>query len=1075
MRTAGRYGVRNVNIDARSLAVTITRLRGAATLALSLAVLAVGATAARAAAPVMGATMEVTPSNPERGQLASVGVRVHNLSDKAITGTVTVELTLPEGMTPLWGEWPWDCPEVTSDTITCNYVADPALAAKVSPKDSLYVFVDVAADAPAGGEVVATVSGGGASQSRSVSSAVSFGDGSDVFRVTRFGGWASNPDGTIASQAGGHPDLRTQILTTLGRNADDYLVKGYDNMKDVEVELPPGLIANPQSLPRCPMELVVSPYAAMCPPETQVGTLGLFMANSVVALYGEEALYNVEPPPGVPARFTMSQGGVLTNIDAVVAADREHGYVVKGRVTRGSQTLPVIGAEVSLWGVPQVPENDFMRWLADPTDQVVELPPASTSAPPRPFVTAPVSCGGDPLVTKLSVAGWRTPGVSRASFDRDLFGDPIVTDGCEKIAFIPSAAASATTRHPDAPTGLDVRLNNPLNLEAVDGLANGQLKDVSVTLPEGLSINPSSGDGLAACSDAELGLGNDEPARCPAGSKIGSATAVTPLLAEEIEGSLFVRSQASDDPESGEMFRVALVFENAERGIRVKLAGGARVSSETGRLTASFDANPQLPVERVTVKLKQGPRAPLATSRTCGTGTVAFDVTSWAGHDVDLSDAVAVDCPSGSGFAPAFDAGSTNPTGGRASVFAAQIDRPDRQGYLEGVSVDLPRGLLAKLAGVPLCPDADAAAGSCPSGSRIGSATVGAGAGSHPYHLEGQPVYLAGPYKGAPYSLSVAARAVAGPFDLGTVVVRQALHVDPETAEVRVKSDPLPRIVKGVPIRLRSVEVVVDRPNFMRNPTSCAPKLIDATLRSFDGEAHASQARFQASDCQALRFKPRLAMRLTGKRQVITGRHPGVRAVLTQGAGQANIRSARVALPGSVALDASNAYDPKLVCDYDKSLKADCPQSTVIGKATARTPLLDEPLSGQVHLVQGIRFENGNRIRTTPSLLVKLRGAVDINLRARTTTSKVAGRLVTIFENLPDAQVSKFSMQINGGKKGILVVTRTRRAKINVCRAKQRATVETDGQNGREADFRTVVATPCSNRAGKAKRLAKRG
>jgi hypothetical protein len=296
------------------------------------------------------------------------------------------------------------------------------------------------------------------------------------------------------------------------------------------------------------------------------------------------------------------------------------------------------------------------------------------------------------------------------------------------------------------------------------------------------------------------------------------------------------------------------------------------------------------------------------------------------------------------------------------------------------------------------------------------------------------------------------------------------LHVDPETAEVSVVSDPLPQIVKGVPVRLRSVNVDVDRPDFTINPTSCAEKRIDATLTSIDGAVHGTGTPFQVGDCQALGFRPRLGMRLVGKGRMRSGGHPALRAVVTQGDGQSNIKAAKVTLPANVVLDSKNSVDPELLCGYDAALKADCPASSIVGKAALRTPLLNKPLSGPVHLVQGIRFEDGNRIRTLPTLLVKLRGEVSINLRSKTNVDG-RDRLVSTFPSVPDARAAKFSIQINGGRKGILVVTENRRGRINLCDRKQTALVETDGHNGKRADFPVRVKTPCKAKASaKAKR-----
>lgn len=1052
--------------------MTRTIHRFAAAIVAAFACLAfAGAAHAAAPQPELWMTHVAQPTHWAPGSMSTVAVTVKNHGELATSEPLELTLELPPGTTGMFAfdtSGLWDCPTVAGAT-TVQCTTNPGVS--IEPHHftwELVVFVDVPAGASGSGATTATLSGGGDPTSTSSTASYVIDDEPAQFGIVKFAGWALNRDGSIASQAGGHPDVTTEIqLSTKELNT---LASPVDNQKEIVVDLPPGLIGDPTVGPKCSTADVSDGNGAQCAAETQVGTVDLFSNAGLpwpTTAY-DLALYNVDPPPGVPARFAFNLSGTVTSIDPVVSA--ESGYAVKAKVSNISQTLATFGSRVTLWGVPQDPIHDLSRWDVVPTtgEQTSNHP---SRALRRAFVTAPTSCTGAALETRMSVVSWQEPGMMHtASFDIDFNGDPIVNEGCDRLAFDPSVDVRPTSSQADSPSGLDVSIENPQNLGNPGGLANAQLEDVKVSLPEGVSVNPSSATGLEACSDAQLGLGNDEPISCPLGSKLGSAVARTPLLEEPLEGGVYLRPQASDDPESGDMFRLALVIDNPERGILVKLAGSARADADTGRLTASFDDNPQLPVESIDVRLKSGPRAPLATPAACGPKSIGVGLASWAGHDVDLSSGFDVDCPGLGGFGPSFVAGSVSPTGGSASPFVVRISRDDRQQYIDGVEVDLPQGVLAKLAGVALCGDAAANAGTCGGGSRVGSATVAAGPGSNPFYLEDQPVYLAGPYKGAPYSLSVAARAVAGPFDLGMVVVRQALHVDPETAQVKVVSDPLPTIVKGVPLRMRSIDVSIDRPDFTRNPTSCAVKQVGVRLHSQQGSSHSGLARFQASDCQSLAFRPKLAMRLTGKGQTRTGKHPGLKAVLTQGKGQANVAAAKVTLPKSVVLDANNSYDPQLVCDYDRSLKADCPQSTVIGKATANTPLLGKPLSGQVHLVQGIKFgAKGNRIRTTPSLLVKLRGEVDINLRARTTTEKGTNRLVTTFPQVPDAQVSKFTMQINGGRKGILVVTRTRKAKIDICRAPQTAAIQTNGHNGKHADYNTTIKTPCNTKATKTK------
>ncbi|NLT07767.1 MAG: hypothetical protein GXY03_15880, partial [Solirubrobacterales bacterium] len=443
------------------------------------------------------------------------------------------------------------------------------------------------------------------------------------------------------------------------------------------------------------------------------------------------------------------------------------------------------------------------------------------------------------------------------------------------------------------------------------------------------------------------------------------------------------------------------------------------------------------------------------------------------------------------GFAPSFVAGTENPVAGESSTFSGVVARDDGDRQLRTLdSVKLPEGLLGHVSKVETCADAAADAGTCGEGSRIGRVQVAAGPGSSPVWVPQQgkaptSVSLAGPYKGAPYSLSVVVPAQAGPFDLGRIVVRAPLNVDRLTAGLSTRIDvsrvfdsdgrldqvvegAMPTIVKGIPLQVREVRVIVDRDGFTVNPTSCEASSVDATVGSEGGQSKDVSSRFQVGECASLGFSPRLGMRLLGKRQTSTGSHPALRTVLTQPDGQANIGLARVVMPRSIVLDPDNSVDPELVCDYDTGQRGECGEGSVIGKARAVSPLLKKPLTGKVHLVQGIRFgPTGNRIRTTPSILVKLRGEVDIDLYGRTTVH--AGRLVTVFKNVPDARVKRFALRIKGGSKGILVVTGSRQGNIDICDSRQTANLAFTGHNGKKTSYRRTVRTPCA-KAGKTRK-----
>jgi hypothetical protein len=844
----------------------------------------------------------------------------------------------------------------------------------------------------------------------------------------------------VVTQAGAHPDVTTRFEFNRHVGPDGLVVPD-ENLRTAVVSLPPGLVANPTAVPACPGELmegVENQNAGDCPAESQVGIAYVETLDTAGAGHWLP-LFNVSPPRGVAARLSFMLAGVVTNIDARVRSAPEIG--VDATASYASQSLPLYASSVTLWGVPADSIHDNMRG-GGCADGIAADCSASTSAR-RAFVTLPTSCPAQPHLTRIKVDSWQNPDVSRSySFDHDFAGMPMRTDGCGKLGFEPAASVALTTTAPDAPTGLDVEITSPQNLDNPSGLANAQLKDVKVTLPEGMTINPGSAAGLQACSDAQLGLGDDAPVSCPDGAKIGTVTARSPLLGEELSGGVYIRSQASDDPESGAMFRMALVLENAERGVRVKLPGAIRVNKDTGRIVTEFDDNPQLPVDHISLHLKAGPRAPLATPTTCGEKTVDLQFTSWAGHDVRRQSSFSVPCTAGlGGFAPSLQAGVADTTAGAFAPFSLAISKPDGNAPLTGLSMALPTGLVAKLKGNL--------------GAQVGTVKAFAGPGSNPFVLPGQ-VYLEGQYGDAPFSLKVVVPAKAGPFDLGEVVVRQKIYVDPITAQVTVVSDPLPTIVKGVPVRLQRLEVSIDKPNFIINPTSCAPKAFSGTMSAADGRTAPINIRFQVGACGTLDLKPSLALSLSGKGQTTDGKHPAITANLTQQAGQANLKKIRVALPLSLALDPDNANG---LCEFVDGSKATptCPKASVVGTATAITPILDEPLSGPVYFVKNVRKDpkSGREIRTLPKLVIPLVGQNGLKLTLTGTSAVEDDRLVTTFENIPDAPVSSFKLSINGGKGGILTVS-----DADICKSTQVAKQQVDGQNNKQADADVYIRTP---------------
>jgi hypothetical protein len=834
--------------------------------------------------------------------------------------------------------------------------------------------------------------------------------------------------GAPVTQAGAHADLVTRFK--FGTVVGEFGPTLAEQVKDADFDLPAGFYGNPEALPRCtPGDLAEG--QGVCSPNSQVGVAEVQIGADPAAVF-PAPVYNLTTAKDETAVVGFLFVGSPVKIE--IGARPEDGYRLRASIRNTNQYLGIYGTKLILWGTPADPIHDAWRWF----DQ--SQPPGSPSgALRRPFITMPTTCD-EPLMARMLARSWQTPD------EWTTAGDELPAQtGCELLRFEPSIAMAPTSPLPDSPAGYRFELDVPQDQNA-EGLGTPQLRRASVTLPEGVTLSPSAAHGLAGCSDAQIGLGSLAEPTCPRASIVGKVSVDTPVLDEPLTGEVFVGTQQPADP-----YRLFLVLRGP--GLVVKLPGSITADPITGRLTATFDQTPQLPFSKLTIDLEGGPHAPLANPATCGTKTTVAELTPWSGQPpVTTSSSFEIACTDG-GFAPSFTAGTTVPIAGQFSPFALRIERPDRQGILAGVSVDLPDGLLARLKGVPLCSDRDANAGSCPAATRVGKATVGAGPGSDPFFLSGS-VSLTGPYKGAPYGLAVSVRAIAGPYDLGTVVVRQALHVDRGDAHVKVVSDPLPTILEGIPLRLRTVQVDIDRPKFALNPTSCAAKRVDGVLSSVQGVESDVGTRFQVGGCRALGFAPKLGLRLTGDRQLAPGRHPGLRAFMRQPAGQANPKRVRVKLPRSLALDAANAA---AVCGYEESLKADCPKASRIGTASVRTPILSKPLSGPVYLVQGIRIDRrtGNRIRTLPTLLAKLRGQVAIDLRAK--NSVAGGNLVTTFGAVPDAPVSTFRLKLAGGANGILAVTGER----NLCRSAQGADVAMRGHNGRGVSTIVRMKSPC--------------
>jgi hypothetical protein len=961
----------------------------------------------------------------------------------------------------------WSCssaPAVGSApaTVTCRRL-DTVDPQQSYPPIGLGILLDP--DEPGPVNLTVTATGRGANDPASIA------DGFAIAPSLPFGllpgsFWTQLLDqsGAESVQAGAHPwattaevAFRSTRRITLPSQTDvgaytRYVPKAHARV--VRTDAPAGLVGNalaPPVLCDDPAKII----NRTCPPESLVGEARYRSGGSS---WSQKGLVAIEPERGAAAQFAF--GDVTTRGIYVLTAELspEDGYALRVETAPLGQTpfeLTSVGASICSYGT---------NFVTNAAEYVVTgcKKPGDPGAWEKPLLTNPTSCTVEPPMTRMSVESWESPGV----FSSLSVEEPSMT-GCHRVPFTPSVAMSPTSDTADGASGFDASIDVPVDgFEDPEGISQAHLKKTVVELPEGVSVNPSAATGLAGCSDEQLGLRTDSEPLCPDGSKLGTVTATSPALEETLTGVMVLRTPKSTVPQSGEMLRVALIVRNDARGILVKLPGSATADPGTGRLVATFDDNPQLPIGHVEVHLRGGEKGVLAMPRDCGELSTEVALTPWSRpNSRDVTDTVSkVDQRCGGGFSPKLSAGNSDNTArDLGGTFSFRFSREDGEQWLRGLTAKLPAGLLASVKDLPLCTNAQADAGNCPVESRIGIVDAKAGSGD-PFVLEQKgSAYLTEGYKGCAYGLLVNVPVIAGPFrgdmQLSDIKVRQAICVDRRTAQVTAISDPFPTIHHGVPLRVREVTVSVDRPGFMLNPSNCGQKQVEGVFLSDRGATSAISSPFGVVGCSDLPFGPRLSLRLTGRKQVADGKHPGLSAVLRQAPGEAGMKQALTRLPLSLALDPERAQADDL-CEFEEARKDDpnCPEASIIGRARAFSPLLNRPLEGPVYFAKNVRFHprTGNPIRTLPTLVTELSGEIDLVVRATTDTER--GKLVTTFPDIPDAPVDRFELNLAGGRDGILVVSGT-----NLCRRPRGhvTEVDTDGHNGGRRDFDVRMKTPC--------------
>jgi hypothetical protein len=898
------------------------------------------------------------------------------------------------------------------------------------------------------------------------------------------------------TQAGSHP---LEVRTRVGLAGED----AEGGLRDLHISLPPGLVENPAALERCSESAFraprTSPFEASasgesCPERSQLGILTLRSSGHGTRSFG---IFNLVPSPGTPARFGANPYGVPITFSSHVRTE-EGGYGLTVDLREAPTGLGIEGLELELWGTPWNLIHNTERGNclneADPGDPWAKCSVGRPALnPATAYLTMPPSCTG-PLTASLLADSRARPGAYLPDGEPDpadpnwsaATGTAPALVGCDRLPFTPEASAQPSTDRAASPSGFDLSFDT----DEV-GLLNPKLiaptppRRAVVTLAEGMTLNPSVGAGLSGCGGAQFAaetVYSPPGAGCPNASRIGNFTVESPLYGAPILGSLFLASPG-DNP-FGSLLAVYVVAKAPARGIIVKVAGRLDPDPLTGRLTATFEDLPQLPYSHFRVQFREGERSPLLSPSACGSYATLVALTPWqeAAPPVGLEPKFTIGhgiegaaCP-GAGpppFSPGASGGDINPVAGAYSAFYLHLTRRDTEAEITSYSAELPPGLLAKLAGIPYCPDSDLAAAassggvaeeehpSCPAASKIGHTTAGFGVGSVLAYAPGA-LYLAGPYHGAPLSIAAVDPATVGPFDLGVFVVRSAIDVDPRSARVSIDSaasDPIPHIRDGVPLHLRDIRVYVDRSQFVVNPTSCAPFSLVSHLTGAGApftqpraDAASQAVPFAAADCSSLGYRPGFALKMKGGSR--RGAYPSLRATLTPRGGDQDIARAQVTLPPSEFL-AQNHIGT--VCRRGELEAEACPAGSVYGHATAVTPLLGAPMTGPVYLRSSEHL--------LPDLVAVLHGQ-GLRILVEGRIDSHHGGLRATFEGLPDAPLRSFTMVLKGGRRGLLVNEK------NLCAGPQTATARLFGQANLGIVLRPRLQAQCRKkpkRAGKAK------
>ena len=987
-------------------------------------------------------------------------------------------------------------PTLTGGAGTWTDAIKPGGPGGVGRQPRVGIAVHVAADAPEGAqENVVEVSGGGALGAVTVREPLIISSVSSPFGFARWQGWFANADGTLDTQAGSVPYSATFSLAL--NNAFVLDTGSFASLggeaRDFAVDLPAGFVGDPTAVPQCTRQLLEE---HQCPHDTQVGIARAELSSRIDATL---EIYNMVPPRGVAAAFAFPYEKTNVFIYSGVRAGSDYG--VESRTVDAPQQ-ELTGATVTLWGVPADPSHDVWRRGSEGGCEVKDLEEHGLcNLGPHPELTPllrlPTSCGG-PQSVSIWANTWLDPDTTgEASFlTPGGSGAPAGFGECAKLPFEPSITESdPTTERADSPTGLRFGLHVPqpegvvareeggVTVGAEPAAHEADLKDVTIAFPAGLAVNPSEADGLQACSEAQVGFTgfaeldpSSEPgartpqftpgaAECPEASKLGTVKVKTPLLGHELAGAIYLARQGENP--FGSLLAVYIAIDDPVSGIIVKLPGEVRLDPTTGQISTVVNQDPQVPFEDFHIELTEGARAPLTTPATCGEYGTTSLLSPWDGNPAVSPTASFMigEGPAGGRCAPtplqepnspSFQAGTVTPTAGAYSSLVVHLSREDGSQEFSQISVTLPPGATGKLSGIPECSDAqiaqaqarkepgqgaaELASPSCPESSKIGTVTVGSGAGPTPFYVTGD-AYLAGPYNGAPFSAVFITPAIAGPFDLGTVVVRAGLYINPSTAQVTTKSDPLPRILDGIPLDIRSIAVAVTRPGFTLNPTSCAPMSVIGEEISTQGAVAALSNRFQVGGCEHLPFKPVFTASTDGHTSKVNGASLRVK-ITSAGIGQANIAKVDLTIPNVLPSRLTTLQKACTEAQFNTNPAA-CPSASNIATATVHTPLLNSALSGPVYFVShgGAAFPDTEIILQGEGVKLVLDGHTQIK----------NGVTYSRFETVPDAPFTSFEFNAPEGPYSIFG------ANANLCQTEVHMPTTLVAQNGAVINQSTLV------------------